>query len=135
MAVLCILFSLVSHTHSGDDRKYNDFVLRNAIFMLRAIAMLLLLTWLLYLLTSRFLFSTLFTWLHVLSTTAITIGMAVLLFRKIMNNAANHLQQISEKGVDSGNPSTFLPTLGILIFFAQMIFIINLMIGIIKRLN
>lgn len=70
-----------------------------------------------------------------ISTTAITIGMAVVLFKEIMNNEAHPLHQLTETGVALGNTSTLLPTLGILIFFTQMIYIINLMIGIIKKMN
>lgn len=135
MAVFCILFSLVSHTRSGNSIDYNDIVLRDAVFMLRAIAMLLLLTWLLYLVTFRFLFSIILVWLHVLSTITITISIAVLLFKKIINHEAPVLQRLSETVVSAGNVWGLLPMLGVLIFFAQMIYIVNLMLGIIKRMN
>ena len=135
MAALCVLFSLVSHTGSENSPDYSALVLRDAVFILRAVAMLLLLSWLLYLFTYRFLFSNTLVWIHVISTIAVTIAMAVLLFKKIMNSDAQPLQQLTETAAPPGNVWALLPALGALIFLTQIIYIVNLMLGMIKRMN
>jgi len=135
MAALCVLFSLVSHTESNSRPDYNELVLRDAVFMLRAMAMLLLLSWLLYLFTFRFLFSNILVWIHVISTIAIAVVMAVLLFKKIMNGHPQAVQQLTETVLPPGNVWTLLPVLGALIFLTQIIYIVNLMLGMIRRMN
>ena len=134
MAALCVLFSLVSHTDKGNVPDYDEPVLKAAVFMLRAVAMLLLLAWLLYVFTFRFLFSNILVWIHVLSTIVITIAMAVLLFKKIMNSDVQPLQQLTETA-PPGNVWALLPSLGALVFLTQIIYIVNLMLGMIKRMN
>ena len=135
MAALCVLFSLVSHTGRENSPDYSALVLQDAVFILRAVAMLLLLSWLLYLFTYRFLFSNTLVWIHVISTIAVAIAMAVLLFKKIINSDTQPLQQLTETAVPPGNVWALLPALGALIFVTQIIYIVNLMLGIIKRMN
>lgn len=135
MAALCVLFSLVSHTGMENSPDYSALVLQDAVFILRAVAMLLLLSWLLYLFTYRFLLSYTLVWIHVISTIAVAIAMAVLLFKKIMNSDAQPLQQLTETTAPLGNVWALLPALGALIFLTQIIYIVNLMLGMIKRMN
>jgi hypothetical protein len=61
--------------------------------------------------------------------------MAVLLFKKIINSDTQPLQQLTETAVPPGNIWALLPALGALIFLTQIIYIVNLMLGIIKRMN
>jgi hypothetical protein len=52
-----------------------------------------------------------------------------------MNSDTQPLQQLTETAVPPGNVWALLPALGALIFLTQIIYIVNLMLGIIKRMN
>ena len=125
-----------------------DFHVRDTYFVVTlsylfwAVCLLLLLFWTVYLLTKRLLFSVILTWAHVIATTSSLI--IILIVSLLGTNSYNGLAGMPRRYYDYDSWNTFIlynyQAKGILIAFllilvGQLAYVINLIIGIVKRLS
>ena len=100
---------------------------------LRTIAMLLLLFWILYMITVRFLFSTILIWLHIVITLLLTVLIVFLFFRYSGQSASGEVMNLSfQTGFSS---PMVVPVLIMLLLLTQLSYIINLFVGVVRRMN
>lgn len=100
---------------------------------LRAIAMLLLLFWILYMITFRFLFSTVLIWLHIVITLLLLVLIVFLFFHFSEQNIPDEIKDLSfQAGL---NPPMIVPVLIMLLLITQLSYIINLFLGVVRRMN
>lgn len=136
-AILLILSSFLAGRGTLDIHLSDTYYVLDGVFIIRAMAMLLLLDWLLYRVTYKFLFSRALTWFHVLITIALVVIVVVFLFsegrphpRRYFDYNYTDISDVSGKNVIN-----FIPGFIILLLLAQLLYIINLLLGVLRRLN
>lgn len=136
-AILLILSSFLAGRGTLDIHLSDTYYVFDGVFIIRAMAMLLLLDWLLYRFTYKFLFSRALIWVHVLITIALVIVVVVFLFsegrphpRRYFDYNYTDISDVSGKNVIN-----FIPGFIILLLLAQLLYIINLLLGVLRRLN
>lgn len=132
-AVLLIMLSLVPANHPMDLPIQGASYVLSYADTLRAIAMLLLLFWILYMITVRFLFSIVLIWVHIIVTLLLLVLIVFLFFRYSGQNASNGLLELSfQAGL---NPQMIVPVLIMLLLITQLSYIINLFLGVVRRMD
>ena len=132
-AVLLIMLSFVPFNHPMDLPVQGASYMLSYTDTLRAIAMLLLLFWILYMITVRFLFSLVLIWVHIIVTLLLLVLIVFLFFRYSGQNASNGLLELSfQAGL---NPQMIVPVLIMLLLIMQLTYIINLFLGVVRRVN
>lgn len=117
---------------------HDTYMVLDIAFIFRALAMFLILEWMLYFFTVRILFSNVLIWLHVL----ITLGMLTIIF---IASSFIELPPLSDPArVDEvkkwesfkySKQVYIVDASIVLLLLAQPIFVINLLLGILKRAN
>ena len=132
-AVLLIMLSFIPANHPMDLPVQGASYVLSFGDTLRAMAMLLLLFWILYMTTVRFLFSVVLIWVHTVITLLLTVFIVLLFFRYSGQNAANEAMELSfQTGL---NPQMIVPVLIMLLLIMQLSYIINLFLGVVRRMN
>ena len=132
-AVLLIMLSFIPANHPMDLPVQGASYVLSFGDTLRAMAMLLLLFWILYMTTVRFLFSVVLIWVHTVITLLLTVFIVLLFFRYSGQNAANEAMELSfQTGL---NPRMLVPVLIMLLLIMQLSYIINLFLGVVRRMN
>ena len=132
-AVLLIMLSFIPANHPMDLPVQGASYVLSFGDTLRAMAMLLLLFWILYMTTVRFLFSVVLIWVHTVITLLLTVFIVLLFFRYSGQNAANEAMELSfQTGL---NPQMLVPVLIMLLLIMQLSYIINLFLGVVRRMN
>lgn len=132
-AVLLIMLSVVPVNHAMDMPVNGASYALNYVDTLRAIAMLLLLLWILYMITIRVLFSTILIWLHIIFTLLLIMLIIFFFFRFSGQHTVVHAKDLSfQSGV---NPLMMVPVLIMFLLLTQLIYIINLLLGVVRRVN
>ena len=132
-AVLLIRLSFIPANHPMDLPVQGASYVLSFGDTLRAMAMLLLLFWILYMTTVRFLFSVVLIWVHTVITLLLTVFIVLLFFRYSGQNAANEAMELSfQTGL---NPQMIVPVLIMLLLIMQLSYIINLFLGVVRRMN
>lgn len=132
-ALLLILLSLFTSSGSLDIPLDKTASIIDGVFLLRAVAMFMLLSWLLYWIASRLLFSRTLIWLHVIATIIVVVFLSVAVFKNGVSKQ-NALTVQANAGATDGLDLIF-PLCIILLFAAQLLFFINLLLGILRRAN
>ena len=132
-AVLLIMLSFIPANHPMDLPVQGASYVLSFGDTLRAMAMLLLLFWILYMTTVRILFSVVLIWVHTVITLLLTVFIVLLFFRYSGQNAANEAMELSfQTGL---NPRMLVPVLIMLLLIMQLSYIINLFLGVVRRMN
>ncbi len=132
-AVLLIMLSFIPANHPMDLPVQGASYVLSYTDTLRAIAMLLLLFWILYMITFRFLFSTVLIWLHIVITLLLLTLIVFLFFRFSVENIPDEIKDLSfQAGL---NPRMVVPVLIMLLLITQLTYIINLFLGVVRRMN
>ncbi|HRP56849.1 hypothetical protein [Agriterribacter sp.] len=132
-AVLLIMLSFVPANHPMDLPIQGASYMLSYADTLRAIAMLLLLFWILYMITVRFLFSVFLIWVHIVITLLLLVLIVFLFFHYSGQNASNGLMELSfQTGL---SPQMIVPVLIMLLLITQLSYIINLFLGVVRRMN
>ena len=132
-AVLLIMLSFVPANHPIDLPIQGASYMLSYADTLRAIAMLLLLFWILYMITVRFLFSVFLIWVHIVITLLLLVLIVFLFFHYSGQNASNGLMELSfQTGL---SPQMIVPVLIMLLLITQLSYIINLFLGVVRRMN
>ncbi|MCO5237037.1 MAG: hypothetical protein M9933_12280 [Chitinophagaceae bacterium] len=132
-AVLLIMLSLVPFERSMDLPVTGSSYILSYKFTLRGLGMLLFLLWLLYLFTQKILYSAVLARIHVVST-IVVVGTIVFLF---FHFAGTPVPKQSEPVSIQGRVSAQMiaPALIMLLFLIQAMYILNLLLGVIRRIN
>ena len=105
----------------------------NYVDAMRSFAMLLFLLWILYMFTNRILFSAVLIWVHVLLTLLLLLSIVFLFF---YFSRQNTLVATSEISFQTGfNPQMIVPVLIWILLIIQLSYILNLLLGVVRRLN
>ncbi|MBX3241915.1 MAG: hypothetical protein KIT80_13080 [Chitinophagaceae bacterium] len=132
-AVLLILLSLFI-TEDGLNLRLNDTLyVINGVLVLRVIALILLLLWLLYRFTDKFLFSSILSGLHIVLTLAVAATITVFLFYYTGRQSPLPYPNLPAETVI--RLQLVFPLFIIFTFLFQVVYIINLILGIIRRFN
>jgi hypothetical protein len=132
-AVLLIMLSFIPANHPMDLPIQGASYMLSYADTLRAIAMLLLLLWILYMITVRFLFSVVLIWAHILITLLLLVLIVFFFFRYSGQNASNEIIELSFQ--TGHNTQMLVPVLIMLLLVTQLSYIINLFLGVVKRMN
>jgi hypothetical protein len=132
-AVLLIMLSFIPANHPMDLPIQGASYMLSYADTLRAIAMLLLLLWILYMITVRFLFSVVLIWAHILITLLLLVLIVFFFFRYSGQNASNEIIELSFQ--TGHNTQMLVPVLIMLLLVTQLRYIINLFLGVVKRMN
>lgn len=134
-AIILILLSWVPFEKTTDLHLHDSYLVFDYAFMLRAIAMLMLLFWLLYNYTRYFLFSKQLIWVHIILSMTILICVIFCIIR------INHVHR-PDINTDNGwalkvhsKTRLLIPVLIVFFLLAQLVYIINLLLGLIKKMN
>lgn len=130
-ALLMILLSVF--THSGAlqlQRGAGQYI--DGIFVLRAVGMFLLLSWLMYCFTRKLLYSRTLIWLHVLFSMLLVTIMTAVVFRYGTGNTLVHMQK---ENTEAAYIVSIIPALWVLLFAGKLFYIINLLLGLLRRVN
>ncbi|HRQ52122.1 MAG TPA: hypothetical protein PLR74_16350, partial [Agriterribacter sp.] len=96
-------------------------------------AMLLLLLWILYMITIRVLFSAVLIWIHIVITLLLLTLIVFLFFRYAGTAAPGHPRGFSfQSGL---NVQMLVPVLIMFLLLTQLCYIINLLLGVVRRVN
>ena len=132
-AVLLIMLSFIPANYPMDLPVQGASYILSYADTLRAIAMLLLLFWILYMITFRFLFSTVLIWLHIVITLLLLTLIVFLFFRFSVENIPDEIKDLSfQAGL---NPRMVVAVLIMLLLITQLTYIINLFLGVVRRMN
>lgn len=132
-AVLLIMLSFIPANRPMDLPVQGASYILSYADTLRAIAMLLLLFWILYMITFRFLFSTVLIWLHIVITLLLLALIVFLFFRFSAQNIPDEIKDLSfQAGL---NPRMIVPVLIMFLLITQLGYIINLFLGMVRRMN
>ncbi|MBX3257961.1 MAG: hypothetical protein KF862_27770 [Chitinophagaceae bacterium] len=136
-SVVLVLISLLSGGGSLDIHLTGSRHVLDGIFILRSLAMLLLLNWILYRVTQQFLLTGALTWMHIIVTLILVTGIVVFIFMKgtvhpkrYFDYSYTPVHAISWRSIVD-----FIPAFIILVLLTQLLFIINLFLGLLKRVN
>lgn len=135
-AVLLVMLSFIPSGNAMDmPVKGASYVLSYA-YTLRAMAMLVLLLWILYMVTVQILFSTILTWLHIIMTIVLAALIVFLFF--FFHLSAGHAPE-KEAEIFSFQAGVSLqmavPLLIMLLLVMQLLYVINLFAGVIRRIS
>lgn len=137
-ALLVILLSAFTGKGSLDIWSGDGVWVIDGVFVLRVTGLFLLLSGLLYRVTRQFMFSNTLIWLHVIITLLVVLCLTVVLFK----NGVQHPQRYSDlqysdwPGMSLHSGIRFVVPLCITVMIvAQVFFIINLLLGVIRKLN
>ena len=124
-----IVLLIVLAAHPISNEGFSDKVLFGISFsiMIWFIPLFLIFFWLLYLTTSKYLYSAAATWVHVITTVVLT-----LCFVSVLYLGVNPAQNVSERHELVGNT---IQVLALLFLVGQIIFAANFLIGIIKKIK
>ncbi len=132
-ALLLILLSLVQDGHRLDMPLPDAAYMLSYTDTLRAMALLLLLFWILYMVTIRILFSSLLVWIHI-AITLILPAIIVFLFFRFAAEPASATEL--EMQLKRNNPVQILvPALILALLLTQLSYIVNLILGLMRRMN
>lgn len=139
LALAAILLAMLSFIPSGNAMdmpvKGASYVLSYT-YTLRAIAMLLLLLWILYMVTVQILFSVILTWLHIAMTIVLA---ALIVFLFFFFHLSVGYAPEKDAGIFSFQSGMSLqmavPLLIMLLLVMQLLYIINLFAGVIRRIS
>ncbi len=128
-AILLILLSLfIAETNTLDLHLTDTYLVLSGVLILRALALFLILLWLLYRFTQNILFSRILTGLHIVVTLVTTVCVTFFLFY-YGAYARGHIET-------RGTPLRLtLPLFIISALLSQLLYIINLLLGVIRRFN
>lgn len=132
-AVLLAIVSLAGANNSNevDARLHDTSYVLDIVFIMRTITMFLLLLWLLYIFTYKSLFSVGLAWVHISLTLILSLVISGLLLWK-----ANAYTMNIDMADTNIRRTAFIVQLFIaLMMFTQLIYFINLLAGILKRVN
>lgn len=136
-SVVLVLISLLSGGGSLDIHLTGTQHVLDGIFILRSLAMLLLLNWILYRVTHQFLLTGTLTWLHIIATLIVVTCIVIFVFMKgtvhpkrYFDYSYTPVHEISRRSMTG-----IIPAFVILVLLTQLLFIINLFGGILKRVN
>ncbi|MFT3947326.1 MAG: hypothetical protein QM763_10165 [Agriterribacter sp.] len=132
-AVLLAVISLAGANNSKtvDVHLRDTYYVLDIVFIMRAITMLLLLLWLLYIFTFRSLFSIGLAWVHI----SLTLILSLIISGVLLWKASNYIVNIDMMHVNIRR-TTFLVQIFIaLMLLTQLIYFINLLAGVLKRVN
>lgn len=130
-ALLMILLSVF--TSSGTlqlQRAQGQYI--DGIFVLRAVGMFLLLSWLMYCFTRKLLYSRTLIWLHVVISMLLVTVITSVIFKYGSVYNMVHLQQ---GNTEAGYVVSGIPALWGLLFAAKLLYMINLLLGLLRRVN
>ncbi|MGN6437075.1 MAG: hypothetical protein ACTHMM_11105 [Agriterribacter sp.] len=137
-AFVLVLLSFIPFKSTVDMHVHDTYMVLDIAFVFRALAMFLMLEWMLYFFTIRILFSSVLIWLHVL----ITLGMLAVIF---IASSFIEFQPVSDPvkfdEIDKWEAFKYSRQVYIvgasvvLLLLAQPIFVINLFLGVLKRTN
>ena len=132
-AVLLIILSFIPISHAMNMPVQGASYVLNYVDTLRASAMLLLLLWILYMITTRILFSTLLIWIHIVITLLLMALIVFLFFRFAGHDASGQVKELSfQTGL---RYQMMVPVLILLLLLTQLIYLINLLLGVMRRVN
>lgn len=132
-AVLLIMLSVVPFRHSMNVGVQGASYVLNYVDTLRSFAMLLLLLWILYMFTIRILFSTALIWIHIVLTLLLLLSIVLLFF---YFSGQHHPASVGEVSFQSGfSPQMIIPVLIWILLIVQLSYILNLLMGVVRRLN
>lgn len=101
---------------------------------LRALAMLLVLLWVLYLFTARVLFSRILVWIHIVVSLLLLACIIYFFYR--FSGTKDNLQPVDALSFQSRlTPQMSVPLLILFFLFFQLIYVINLILGIVRRVS
>ncbi|HEX5024039.1 MAG TPA: hypothetical protein VFV68_02155 [Agriterribacter sp.] len=132
-ALLLILLSLVQGVQRLDMPLPDAAYVLSYADTLRAMALLLLLFWILYMVTIRILFSSMLVWIHI-SITLILPAIIVFLFFRF---AAQPVPEAAvEMQLKRNNPvQIIIPALILALLLTQLSYIVNLILGLMRRMS
>ena len=132
-AVLLAIISLAGANNSTttDVHLRDTYYVLDIVFIMRAITMLLLLLWMLYVFTFKSLFSVGLAWVHISLTLVISLIITGLLLWKANNFVVN----VDMMQVNIRRTAFVVQIFIALILLTQLIYFINLLAGILKQVN
>ncbi|HTN08954.1 hypothetical protein [Agriterribacter sp.] len=132
-AVLLIMLSFIPISHAMDMPVQGASYVLSYVDTLRAGAMLLLLLWILYMITIRILFSAVLIWIHIVITLLLMAFIVFLFFRLSGHDASGEVKELSfQTGI---RYQMMVPVLILLLLLTQLMYIINLLLGVMRRVN
>lgn len=137
-ALLLILLSAFVGKGSLDVKLGEGMYYIDGVFVLRAVGMFLLLNWLLYRFTQRLMFSKVLIWLHVIISIAVVAFLTIVLFKSGVQHPQRYFDYTYTTVTDMNllrRIRFIVPLCVILIIIAQALFFINLLLGILRRVN
>lgn len=134
--VLAVLLAVVSLAGANNSKTVDvhlreTYYVLDVIFIMRAITMLLLLLWLLYIFTFQSLFSVGLAWMHISLTLILSITISGVLLWK----SGNYVVSIDMMHVNIRRTTFMVQIFIALMLLTQLIYFINLLAGILKRVN
>lgn len=139
-AVILFISGLMVDNFSVDIHLHDTYYIVPVKYFLWLPASLMMLLWLLYLLTKRFLYSSTLTWLHIILTVFFSVFILVVYYwsarssdgilgvpAHYYNNGIVHPSQMF------GNINNYIQFSFFILFFAQLVFIFHFIKGIYKR--
>lgn len=132
-AIILTIASLAGANNTVDINTADTYYTLDTVFVIRAIAMFLLLLWLLYVFTFKFLFSKSLAWLHIIFTITIAVVVCAVLLWKVKN----HSSIVDTEMLYANMRRTrFMMQVSIAaLMLSQLLFVINLFAGVIKKVN
>lgn len=135
-AVLLVMLSFIPSGNAMDMPVKGASYVLSYTYTLRAMAMLVLLLWILYMVTVQILFSTILTWLHIIMTIVLAALIVFLFF--FFHLSAGYAPE-KEAEIFSFQAGVSLqmavPLLIMLLLVMQLLYIINLFAGVIRRIS
>ena len=132
-AVLLAIISLAGTNSKININIGDTYYVPDIVFMIRAIAMFLVLLWVLYRFTFPFLFSRMLAWLHII----VSITIAVAISAVLLWDAKTYVPEapIDMAYANIRRAAFMVQLCTISIMFTQLLYFINLFAGILKRVN
>lgn len=136
LLVLAVLLAVVSlaganNSKTVDVHLRDTYYVLDIVFIMRAITMLLLLLWLLYIFTFESLFSVGLAWMHICLTLTLSFTISGLLLWK----ANNYVVSVDIMHINIRRTTLVVQIFIALMLLTQLIYFINLLAGILKRVN